>query len=157
MAYSYTERKRIRKSFGTRDSVLEVPYLLQMQKDAYTAFLQAGIPPQKRTVEGLQAAFDDPDRLADRFAARGHVALLQMHARKRDGLPRALVQHRDQPVRGGAHHPCLDADTRVRTGSSVSWGKHALLLVMRWLCGSRRPALHDAALYRSYRKGIEKL
>ena len=35
MAYSYTERKRIRKSFGTRDSVLEVPYLLQMQKDAY--------------------------------------------------------------------------------------------------------------------------
>jgi DNA-directed RNA polymerase subunit beta len=41
MAYSYTERKRIRKSFGSRDSVLEVPYLLQMQKDAYTAFLQA--------------------------------------------------------------------------------------------------------------------
>ena len=32
MAYSYTERKRIRKSFGSRDSVLEVPYLLQMQK-----------------------------------------------------------------------------------------------------------------------------
>ena len=58
MAYSYTERKRIRKSFGKRDSVLEVPYLLQMQKDAYTAFLQAGVPPQKRTVEGLQAAFD---------------------------------------------------------------------------------------------------
>ncbi|MDO8280778.1 MAG: DNA-directed RNA polymerase subunit beta, partial [Burkholderiaceae bacterium] len=58
MAYSYTERKRIRKSFGSRDSVLEIPYLLQMQKDAYTAFLQAGIAPQKRTIEGLQAAFD---------------------------------------------------------------------------------------------------
>ena len=58
MAYSYTERKRIRKSFGTRDSVLEVPYLLQMQKDAYTAFLQADTAPQKRTIEGLQAAFD---------------------------------------------------------------------------------------------------
>ena len=58
MAYSYTERKRIRKSFGSRDSVLEVPYLLQMQKDAYTAFLQADTPPQKRTIEGLQAAFD---------------------------------------------------------------------------------------------------
>src|SRR6218665_1744662 len=58
MAYSYTERKRIRKSFGTRDSVLEVPYLLQMQKDAYTAFLQADKAPQKRTIEGLQAAFD---------------------------------------------------------------------------------------------------
>ena len=55
MAYSYTERKRIRKSFGKRDSVLEVPYLLQMQKDAYTAFLQADSAPSKRTVEGLQA------------------------------------------------------------------------------------------------------
>ena len=58
MAYSYTERKRIRKSFGSRDSVLEVPYLLQMQKDAYTAFLQAGSAPKKRTNEGLQAAFN---------------------------------------------------------------------------------------------------
>jgi len=59
MAYSYTERKRIRKSFGSRESVLNVPYLLQMQKDAYTAFLQADRAPQKRTVEGLQAAFEN--------------------------------------------------------------------------------------------------
>jgi DNA-directed RNA polymerase subunit beta len=58
MAYSYTERKRIRKSFGSRESVLEVPYLLQMQKDAYTAFLQADASPRKRTNEGLQAAFE---------------------------------------------------------------------------------------------------
>ena len=43
MAYTFTERKRIRKSFGSRESVLEVPYLLQMQKDAYTSFLQAGV------------------------------------------------------------------------------------------------------------------
>ena len=58
MAYSYTERKRIRKNFGNRDSVVEVPYLLQMQKDAYTAFLQADMSPKKRTAEGLQAAFE---------------------------------------------------------------------------------------------------
>jgi DNA-directed RNA polymerase subunit beta len=57
MAYSFTERKRIRKNFGNRDSVLEIPYLLQMQKDAYTAFLQANIAPKKRSLEGLQAAF----------------------------------------------------------------------------------------------------
>ena len=56
--YSYTERKRIRKSFGTRENVIEIPYLLQMQKDAYTAFLQAGLPPKKRANEGLQAAFE---------------------------------------------------------------------------------------------------
>ena len=58
MAYTFTERKRIRKSFGTRESVLKIPYLLQMQKDAYTAFLQADTPPKKRTHEGLQAAFE---------------------------------------------------------------------------------------------------
>ncbi len=58
MAYTYTERKRIRKSFGSRDSVLEVPYLLQMQKDAYTAFLQADSAPKQRTPDGLQAAFE---------------------------------------------------------------------------------------------------
>ena len=58
MAYTFTERKRIRKSFGTRESVLKIPYLLQMQKDAYTAFLQADTLPKKRTHEGLQAAFE---------------------------------------------------------------------------------------------------
>ncbi|HET7863355.1 MAG TPA: DNA-directed RNA polymerase subunit beta, partial [Burkholderiaceae bacterium] len=55
--YSYTERKRIRKSFGKRESVLNVPYLLTMQKDSYVAFLQKDVPPSKRKPEGLQAAF----------------------------------------------------------------------------------------------------
>jgi DNA-directed RNA polymerase subunit beta len=54
MAYTYTERKRIRKSFGSRDSVLEVPYLLQMQKDAYTAFLQAEVPPRSAQSKGCK-------------------------------------------------------------------------------------------------------
>ena len=57
MAYTYTERKRIRKNFGNRDSVIEIPYLLQMQKDAYVAFLQADVPIKKRTNEGLEASF----------------------------------------------------------------------------------------------------
>ena len=57
MAYSYTERKRIRKSFGSRENVLEIPYLLQMQKEAYVAFLQKDTSSKKRTDEGLQAAF----------------------------------------------------------------------------------------------------
>ena len=55
--YSFTERKRIRKSFGKREHVLGVPYLLTMQKDSYVAFLQKDVPPQKRKPEGLQAAF----------------------------------------------------------------------------------------------------
>jgi DNA-directed RNA polymerase subunit beta len=46
-----------------------VPYLLQMQKDAYTAFLQADASPRKRTNEGLAGSFRGgvPDRLAQRF------------------------------------------------------------------------------------------
>jgi DNA-directed RNA polymerase subunit beta len=55
--YSYTERKRIRKSFGKRQSVLDVPYLLTMQRDSYVAFLQQDTPPSQRKPEGLQAAF----------------------------------------------------------------------------------------------------
>ena len=55
--YTYTERKRIRKSFGKRESVLKVPYLLTMQRESYVAFLQKDVPPSKRKPEGLQAAF----------------------------------------------------------------------------------------------------
>jgi len=55
--YSYTERKRIRKSFGKRASVLAVPYLLTMQRESYVAFLQKDEPPARRKPEGLQAAF----------------------------------------------------------------------------------------------------
>ena len=55
--YTYTERKRIRKSFGKRASVLNVPYLLTMQRESYVAFLQKDVPPNQRKPEGLQAAF----------------------------------------------------------------------------------------------------
>ena len=58
--YSYTEKKRIRKSFGKRESVLNVPYLLTMQKDSYVAFLQKDVPPQNRKPEGLQAPSPPP-------------------------------------------------------------------------------------------------
>ena len=55
--YSTTEKKRIRKSFAKRASVLNVPFLLATQLESYTAFLQAAIPVEKRKTEGLQAAF----------------------------------------------------------------------------------------------------
>ena len=56
-SYSSTEKKRIRKSFAKRASVLNVPFLLATQLESYTAFLQAAVPPEKRKNEGLQAAF----------------------------------------------------------------------------------------------------
>jgi DNA-directed RNA polymerase subunit beta len=57
MAYSFTEKQRIRKSFGKRPSVLRVPYLLAIQMDSYAQFLQANVPPEQRIDQGLQAAF----------------------------------------------------------------------------------------------------
>jgi DNA-directed RNA polymerase subunit beta len=57
MAYSFTEKKRIRKSFAKRASVLQVPYLLATQIDSYAAFLQAEALPESRRTQGLQAAF----------------------------------------------------------------------------------------------------
>ena len=57
MAYSYTEKKRIRKSFAKRASVLDVPFLLATQLESYLAFLQTDIPPPSRKLQGLQAAF----------------------------------------------------------------------------------------------------
>ena len=41
MAYSFTEKKRIRKSFAKREVVLPVPFLLATQLDSYASFLQA--------------------------------------------------------------------------------------------------------------------
>ena len=57
MSYSFTEKRRIRKSFAKRASVLEVPFLLATQLDSYAAFLQAETKPETRKSEGLQAAF----------------------------------------------------------------------------------------------------
>ncbi len=57
MGYSFTEKKRIRKNFGKRSSILEVPYLLAIQTDSYRGFLQADAPADERRDEGLQAAF----------------------------------------------------------------------------------------------------
>ncbi len=57
MAYSYTEKKRIRKDFGKRPSILDTPYLLGMQIESYRDFLQAERAPAEREEAGLHTAF----------------------------------------------------------------------------------------------------
>ena len=57
MAYSYTEKKRIRKDFGKRPQILEVPYLLATQIDSYRQFLQMSKGHDAREDIGLHAAF----------------------------------------------------------------------------------------------------
>ena len=57
MAYSFTEKKRIRKNFGKQASILDTPYLLAIQLDSYRSFLQAEKPEESRDSVGLHAAF----------------------------------------------------------------------------------------------------
>ncbi|WP_407331925.1 DNA-directed RNA polymerase subunit beta [Enterovibrio sp. 27052020O] len=53
MVYSYTEKKRIRKDFGKRPQVLDVPYLLSIQLDSFEKFIEQDPEGQY----GLEAAF----------------------------------------------------------------------------------------------------
>ncbi len=57
MAYSFTEKKRIRKDFSKLKETLEIPFLLATQIDSYRSFLQAELQPAKRRDLGLQASF----------------------------------------------------------------------------------------------------
>jgi DNA-directed RNA polymerase subunit beta len=56
MSYSFTEKKRIRKDFGKRTSVLDVPYLLETQIRSYREYLQLEVPADERRERGLHGA-----------------------------------------------------------------------------------------------------
>jgi len=58
MAYSYTEKKRIRKDFGKRPEILAVPYMLQIQLASYRRFLQEDATKEDRQTSGLHGAFN---------------------------------------------------------------------------------------------------
>ncbi len=57
MAFTFTEKKRIRKDFGKRQQILEVPFLLQTQLDSYRNFLQQAVETEERREVGLHGAF----------------------------------------------------------------------------------------------------
>ena len=57
MTYSFTEKKRIRRQFGTLPNVMSLPYLLKTQTDSYAEFLQEGKDPANRDNSGLEEVF----------------------------------------------------------------------------------------------------
>ena len=57
MSYSYTEKKRVRRSFAKIPSATEAPALLKLQVESFNAFLQEGVQPDQRRPVGLQNAF----------------------------------------------------------------------------------------------------
>ena len=54
MAFSYTEKKRIRRSFEKISSVMDLPNLLTTQLESYNDFLQRNVDPKKRKNQGLE-------------------------------------------------------------------------------------------------------
>lgn len=72
MAYSFTEKKRIRKDFGKRPTILEVPFLLTIQLDSYRQFLQAEDKVELRQQVGLHGAFSSVFPI---ISYSGHVHL----------------------------------------------------------------------------------
>lgn len=57
MTYSLVEKKRVRKDFAKLPSILEVPYLLSLQKGSFHDFLQIDKKPAERAKVGLHSAF----------------------------------------------------------------------------------------------------
>src|SRR6195952_3492863 len=69
---SFTGLKRIRKSFGRIPEVARMPNLIDVQRSSYEAFLQMNVPPDSRTLTGLQEVFKSVFPIDD-FAGRGRL------------------------------------------------------------------------------------
>ena len=69
---SFTGRKRVRRNFGRIEEVCEMPNLIEVQKESYEKFLQANIPAEERTDEGLQEVFKSVFPIND-FSERAQI------------------------------------------------------------------------------------
>lgn len=72
MARTYTERKRIRKSFARIPEIAPLPNLIELQKTSYENFLQMDVPLDKRESTGLQAVFQSVFPISD-FAGKAQL------------------------------------------------------------------------------------
>ncbi len=57
MATALTHEYRVRKNFGKIQKIIDIPNLIQMQKESYEQFLQRDVPPEARSDKGLQEVF----------------------------------------------------------------------------------------------------
>ena len=65
MALSFTEKKRIRKSFGRIPEAIEMPNLIEVQRESYEHFLQMHTSADKRTDDGLGGVFKSVFPISD--------------------------------------------------------------------------------------------
>ncbi len=57
MALTFTDRKRVRKTFGRIAEVAQLPNLIEVQRESYAQFLQMDGKPDARENSGLEAVF----------------------------------------------------------------------------------------------------
>ncbi len=57
MPYSFTQRKRIRKNYGSIQTVIGIPDLIELQKSSYERFLQQNVSSESRIDKGLHSVF----------------------------------------------------------------------------------------------------
>ena len=76
MAKSFTQRKRIRKSFGRLHEATPMPNLIEVQKSSYDSFLQINVPTPERTSSGLQAVFESVFPIKD-FSENGTLEFVK--------------------------------------------------------------------------------
>jgi DNA-directed RNA polymerase subunit beta len=81
MPKSFTQRKRIRKSFGRIREVAPMPNLIEVQKASYDGFLQIGVPAMERTSAGLHAVFESVFPIKD-FSENGTLEFVKYELEK---------------------------------------------------------------------------
>lgn len=57
MAYSIANNQLLRKHFALSKKIIDIPNLIDIQKNSYKRFLQAELPPSARQINGLEAVF----------------------------------------------------------------------------------------------------
>jgi DNA-directed RNA polymerase subunit beta len=76
MAYSFTGRKRVRKSFGRIAAAVPMPNLIEVQRSSYEQFLQRDVQAEQRLEMGLQAVFKSVFPIKD-FSGRGTLEFVK--------------------------------------------------------------------------------
>ncbi len=100
MAFSYTEKKRVRRSFEKISSVMDLPNLLATQLESYEHFLQRKADPLKRNNQGLELV------IRSIFPIKSHNGLARMECSSYE-LGEPIFDERECKLKGITYEASL--------------------------------------------------
>ena len=100
MAFSYTEKKRVRRSFEKISSVMDLPNLLATQLESYEHFLQRKADPLKRNNQGLELVINSI------FPIESHNGLARMECTSYE-LGEPIFDERECKLKGITYEASL--------------------------------------------------